>query len=281
MAIPLFAQVVKTPQIFYTPVFSETPGVMTGAGSWVSFRHVLNQQQVPDFGHDWKCGVNINIFSSSFFAVSGLAEETFHFSAAPEPLSEWIFNAGSIISDLRLLMYINLNPVLIESGFQHDCKHEVDRRSVRLQIHDLLFLAVRPGDDFKLVDAGRFLLTANMAVEGGINLPAVFQEAPPQPDLRHAAGFFRICGEFLSEPQLAVLADGSVSLTQRTEDTLVTGLAPLGIDCSLRGGIAVSGETGRAALYLGVERLTDSWTDFNEEPVDIHFISVELTSEIN
>ena len=80
---------------------------------------------------------------------------------------------------------------------------------------------------------------------------------------------------------MAVLSDGSVSATWRTEDSSVAGLEPLGIDYIFRGGLAVSGNHGTAAVYIGAERLTDSWTDFNEGPVTIGFIALELTASLH
>ena len=41
------------------------------------------------------------------FYQGRFAEETFHFTAAPETQSNWLFSAGSLISDLGFLLYLN------------------------------------------------------------------------------------------------------------------------------------------------------------------------------
>ena len=277
----LSAQVTRTPQVFYTPVFTEDPVFMGGSLGWMSLRHVLNQEAVPDFGHDWESGVNISLFSSKNTVIAGLVEETFHFSAAPETQSSWFFNPASIISDLRLLVYQRLNPVILKAGFQHDCKHDVDSNSIRMQIHDILFASIMPADDIEIFRSENLLLNTNLAVEGAVNLPAGFQGAPPQPDIGRLGGFLRIQGFYPAEPMVGITADASAAITWRSEDTTVEGLEPVGLDYNLRAGLTAASENGIAALYIGTERLTDSWTDFSELPVFINYISLELTSGAN
>ena len=277
----LAAQVVKTPQVFYAPFFSEETDIMADSGCWASLRHVLNQDQAPYFGHDWKSGVYINIFSCDFIAGYGLAEETFHFKAAPQELGDWVFNPSAVISDLRLMAFINLQPLLIGAGFQHDCKHEVDRSSRRLQIHDVLYLILRPSGEIPLITADCFSLQLNLAIEGGVNIPPVFQAAPPQPDIGHLSVFMEMTGAVPQLPGFSVVLDGVVSATGRSPDALVTGLDPVGIDYELRCGLAACGTEGRAAFFIGFEHLTDSWDDFEQQPVDLWYITLELTGGID
>ena|GEM_PF-3471612 len=274
----LSAQVVVFPHIFYPQEFSSDAVFMNDVHSWMSIRHVINQDEIPDFGHDWETGVNISIFSSPWLAVRGMSNETFHFKAAPQPEAEWIFNPQSIISDLRLMIALNIDPVLLSGGFQHDCKHDVDHSVIRQVIHDSLFLLIRPADDITLIRTDLFSFDVNTALEGGVNLPPVFQEAAPHPDIGHGSFFLRLKGYTNTDPGIAVVLDGSASITKRKEETNVEGIEPWGFDFSAEAGFALIGSAGEIIFSLGSERLTDTWVDFDEAPVQIHYITLEFSA---
>ncbi|MDC7228107.1 MAG: hypothetical protein PQJ61_15190 [Spirochaetales bacterium] len=277
-AAMLSAQVVRLPHPFYPEEFSQKTSFINDVYSWMSIRHVINQDKNPDFGHDWETGVNISFFSSPKITVRGISEETFHFKAAPEGYSDWIFNTQSLVSDLRLMICFNLVPVLVSGGFQHDCRHDVDHAVTRQIIHDSLFLFIRPSDEINIIGDAIFSIDLNTALEGAINLPAVFQDAAPQPDIGHFSLFLRLKGSIKNNPGIAVVLDGTAGLTKREENTRVSGIKPWGFDFTGNAGLALTGAAGEIKFFMGTERLTDTWTDYNETAVQIHYITLELAA---
>ena len=278
LSVSISAQVVITPRVFYTPEFKSVPEFVPGGTAWFSIRHVLNQEEEPHFGHDWVTGVNLNIFSSENIAVSGSSEESFHFSAAPPPYGDWGFRADSIVSDLRLWLYINLGPVLLVPGFLHDCKHVIDRYAERMQIHDALFLIIRMKEDPLFFRNDDLMVKFNAAVEGGYNLGAVFQGAPEQPDLWHIAAFLKLRTDFEPDFIPSILVDGSASLTAR-DTSYGDWVQPVNIDFAVNTGLVFGGQTGEFIFRLGVERLTDTWADHDEQPALIQYFELEFNME--
>ena len=275
-AAPAFAQVVRLPPIVLPPPFAQELTLLDGADTWADYRWYADRQGTPELGTDFELGVRGRIISTGDFALTGVVRMLYQARHLEEYRNPLVFSPRHLTTDLRLMAYGNLDPVILHGGWRHDCTHAVDDEDSRTPIHDTLLV----GAAYELPQSpwrgGAARARGRVHAEAEVNVPALFVDTAERVDRGRLTAGFDV-EPFAHERYGAGFAAGHVSFIVRdTDSPSVDGVKRRNIDWSMSVGYRTPGERGRLSVYGRVERLTDPWLGPEVEPVTVPSVGAIL-----
>jgi hypothetical protein len=275
-ASPAGAEVVRLPPLALASPFSTERAVLPGAETWGDYRWYATEDRAPELGTDFELGTRAALYTTPAFALTGFVRLLYQSRHLEEYDNPFVFSPRHLTTDLRLIAYGRIDPVVVYGGWRHDCTHAVDAQDVRTPIHDVLLVGVRsPAADIPWRHA-ELSSTAEASLEGEINVPAAFT------DRRDLVDRGRISAGLRAEPVRharygALFLDGTVSVIVReTDTTAAENIERVNLDWGAAVGYRTPGKGGTLSVYLRVERLTDPWIAEQLEPVTVTGIGALL-----
>ncbi len=239
------------------PVFAPEPAFLPRVGASLDARQGLDQTGEPLFGHALETAATFDFYSSPRFALSGHSRSIFDFSA--NPLGPFLFKTRQLVSVLGLRASMLAGPTVVGATYRHDCAHGIGDDGGREPIHDGFGLFARPAAPF-VFDAigGRGEVDGMADIE--FFVPPMFQQAPLDADR------FRLSLAASASPVkmgnvFALALDGRLAAFVRADQSDPDASLILEMDWSLALALEARGDSGKARLYLSLERVTDAWRD--------------------
>lgn len=272
---PVSAEVIRLPFFPVTPIFSQEPEAFPWISGWFLYNHTLNQNEAPDSGHCYEQGAIFTFFSCGNISFSGLAREMFQFKSSP--LGDFYLWARDLVTDLRLYLWYDLDPIKLGAGYRHDCKHDVETE-IRTVIHDAFFIQILIPPLSLPVAEAYLHPSAGFNIEAEYNVTPIFQTAESEPDRGRISVECELIPVSLFSDSLYLFADGRCSWIYRENGGEIPIDSEWNIDGLFRTGIDYRAGKGDIRLSYCYERITDDWASLTPLPENISSIEFLVSS---
>jgi len=243
------AEILRLPPVQLTPVFTPTFAFLSGLEGWFDFHYYTDNAGDDNFSHDSEMGILFTLLSTKELSFQAFTREIIQNQVNYTVETSLGFYLRALLTDLKLIASLNAGPFYIQSGFRHDCKHDIDRFLGRNAVHDALFLSLFLKEIKLRWQVSAFSSSIKIGLLGEKNLPYIFQEIKPEPDQLRIS--LSAESSLVEHPKYgSFFVNGKVSLIRRKiTGTEVHNVIDPAVDWHIQCGYRTPGKNRAAVLY--------------------------------
>lgn len=247
----LKAEVTDLP-FFLEPASFPLQDVFCGhSQTWLDFEQGLNQQDAPDFGHDFNVGGVFQVFATPKLSWSLMGNEVFEFGAFPG--SPLLFDPRAILTNVIVMSDFRLGEATAELWLEHDCNHSVDQSPLRDAVHTSIAGGLSMGTKERSVLG--VPLTFGLRAQETVTVPLYYQGVSPEPKLEDTSLEFHWV-PLGTDKNVEFFVDAKGALIVSRTDTAVAA-SPVSFDARGALGVDFLGEKGKVRLFMRLDRTSD------------------------